>query len=196
MKIKRSFLLLILMVLSVFTYAYPHQFNVDIRQADGDLNNDGIADRVLIKMDTISKSRPLCLQIFFAQPNGQYKLKVSTTNLIAAQYLRNKNGKNSGYTIPNIEIEGGSLHLETYFKGISVHSFKYLKRSFRLVSYSNIFWDGKQTTIETNLDFIRGLKTERTHQLGSQNNDDQVETDFFIRRSPKIQHYNTAQFEP
>jgi hypothetical protein len=41
-------------------------YNYQVREEKGDLNNDGKIDKITVKMDTINETRPLRLQIFLA----------------------------------------------------------------------------------------------------------------------------------
>ena len=64
-----------------------------VREENGDLNNDGKMDRITVKMDTVDETRPLRLQIFLSEPNGKLTLTVSSTKIIEAQYPVENEGR-------------------------------------------------------------------------------------------------------
>lgn len=65
--------------INLYSQKPKDNFNVTVRTEEGDLNNDGLVDQVLVKMDTIDETQPLKLEIYFLKSNRKYKLNVSTT---------------------------------------------------------------------------------------------------------------------
>lgn len=86
-------------------------YNYQVREEEGDLNNDGMADRVTVKMDTVNEMRSFQVQIFLSQPNGKSALAVSSDQMIEPQYPIENNGEFNGYQIPDFFIEKGILSM-------------------------------------------------------------------------------------
>lgn len=172
-----------------------NNFNVQIREDEGDLNKDGLIDRVIVSMDTINETRPLRLQIFFSQPDGKFKLMVSSTKIIEAQYPIEKKGKHNGHQIPDFFIENGDLHMECYIKGQSVHKFRFKNGNFELVHFSNVFWDGINTTTETKFNLLTGRFIKQSQLLGSDEIFGKTEKTISIRPLPKIQNFRPFENE-
>ena len=166
---KKIIILVIMLFVGVNVYSQHKKvnenFNYQIRQALGDLNKDGLTDEAIISMDTISSSRPLRIQIFFSQSNGQSKLVFSSTEIIEAMYPVEKNGKHSGNQIPDVSIEDGKLQLDFYIKGNSRYEFKYKKRGFELIHYSYVNRNGLNITeTEINLRMWKYTKHTEVHE--------------------------------
>lgn len=162
-------------------------FNIIIRNEEGDLNHDHLIDKVLIKMDTVNAFQPLKLEIYFLQENGKYKLKVATENLIEVQY---PNGKYSGNQIPDIFIKNGCLILYSEIgKNHFSHTFKFKNGYFELQNISNVFWDGKNLTTETEFNLLTGERTETTKALGSEKIIKKTIKKNIIKPLPKIDNF-------
>jgi len=110
----KKFLLIFLILLQINAFSQQKEiadhFTLQIREEEGDLNKDGLTDKVIISMDTIDATQPLRLQVYFKQPDHKFKLIISTTDLLDPQY---PNGKYGGNQIPDIFIEDGYLILNS-----------------------------------------------------------------------------------
>ncbi|RQO32155.1 hypothetical protein DBR32_00645 [Taibaiella sp. KBW10] len=174
--------------LTVYAQKIKDNFNVVIRTENGDLNKDGLIDKVVVTMDTINKSQPLRLQIFFLQPNGKYVLKVSTEKLIEPQY---PNGQYCGNQIPDFEIEKGCLNMiSTIKENHFIHKFKFNKQTFELQSISKVVWDGDNLTTETEFNLLTGKKTETVKALGSEKIVKRIITKIVVKPLPRIDHFS------
>jgi len=186
-------ILLLFFVLSQITiYAQAQKlkdnFNVIIRTEEGDLNNDGLADKVLVKMDTIDKTQPLKLEIYFLEKNGKYKLNVATKNLMEAQYPK---GKYGGNQIPDVIIEDGCLTLYSEIgNNHFLHLFKFKNGYFELQKISNAVWDGQNLTTETDFNLVTGVRTEITKALGSEKIIRKTSKKILVRPLPKINNFS------
>jgi len=142
-------------------------YSVQVREEQGDLNHDGLADKAIIKMDTAHITRPLKLEIYFQTKNSNFKLITSSTKILVPQY--HQDGKYAGNVIPNVVIEDGILIILMEHKSNHPHyKFKYQNGNFELISYFNVIWDGKNTTTETNFDMVTGIYIVQTQELGSE----------------------------
>lgn len=184
-------LLFILFQITIYAQAQElkDDFNIIIRTEEGDLNNDGLVDKVFIKMDTIDNTQPLKLEIYFLQKNGKYKLNVATKKLMEAQY---PNGKYGGNQIPDVMIEDGNLILYSEIsKNHFSHLFKFKNGYFELQKISNVVWDGQNLTTETDFNLLSGQRTEITKALGSEKIVKKTSKKIVVKPLPKIDNFRS-----
>ena len=171
-----KFTILIFFLLQIFPTAINAQKArnqnsnfVQIQEESGDFNNDGHVDKTIISIDTVSTTRPILLQIFLSQPNGELKLAVSSTKIIEEMYPAHKNGKTREFQIPSFLSEDGLLKIISEIKGgMASYQFKYQRGNFELIHISKSTWDGKNTTIESEYNLSNGTKIEVKKNLGSE----------------------------
>lgn len=165
-------------------------FVVKIREEQGDLNNDGIKDKVLILMDTVDETVPLKLKIYLSKHHKKPTLFFTSTRIMEPMYPLYRNGLPNEYQIPNFFIENGYLKMSAEIKGgLAEHIFKFRNGTFELVKFSKSTWDGKNTTTLTEFDLISGVRTEITQGLGSEEILKKNTTKAIIRPLPKIQDF-------
>lgn len=163
-------------------------FTVPVREENGDLNGDGLTDKVVIKMDTADITRPLQLEIFFQQKDSKYKLVASSTKLLATQY--DKDGKYAGNVLPDVMIEDGSLNILTERDGKKIdHCFKFQNGSFELVYYFDVLWDGKNTTTQTTYNLASGEYKVESQQLMSDEVTILEKKKIVVKPLPKLQDF-------
>lgn len=186
---KKTFLLFfVLTQITIYgqTQKLKDTFTITIRNEEGDLNNDGLIDKVLLKMDTINETQPLKLEIYFLQKDRKYKLNVSTEKLMRPQY---PNGKYGGDQIPDVLIEEGYLFIGSEIgKNHFWHKFKFNKGYFELHEITNVVWDGKNTT-ETEFNLLTGKRTEITKPLSSEKILKQTTKKIIVKQLPKINDF-------
>ncbi|MCD0489778.1 hypothetical protein LPB86_16160 [Pedobacter sp. MC2016-14] len=171
-------------------------FNVPIRDEYGDLNRDGLPDKVIVMMDTSHVTVPLKLQIFFGQPGGKFKSILSSTQLIEAQYPTDKKGKHNGFQIPDFNIEDGNLQMLSDRKdGNAMHTFRYQNGNFELIYAWQIKYDGKNSTTEKIFDLVTGKRFLKTEPLGPGKAITTNKPKQIIRPLPKIQNLSAADLE-
>ena len=181
-----------LMLISVVANAQKQTltttFTVPVREENGDLNSDGLTDKVSITMDTANVIRPLKLEIFFQQKDSKYKLVASSTKLLVPQY--HKDGKYAGNVLPDVEIENGILTILTERDGNHAqHQFKFQNGNFELIYYFNVIWDGKNTTTETKFDLVTGNYSVESQQLGSDEVTVLEKKKMVVKPLPKLQDF-------
>ncbi|MFY1045655.1 hypothetical protein [Chryseobacterium sp. GP-SGM7] len=162
----------IIFLLSVFTtLPFFSQVNEStnhfktIREAMGDLNKDGLQDKVLLSMNTKDVTQPLKLQIFFLGQDRKFKSAFSSTEVFDPQY---PDGKYGGNQISDIHIENNNLIIYKEIGDVKhEETFRFNKGKFELIAVSKIYWDGKETTVDTKIDLLTGTITEITQILGS-----------------------------
>lgn len=143
-------------------------FDYVVRSEQGDLNNDGRKDRIMVEMDTVDATRPLRLQIFLSKPNGKLALKVSSTHIIEAQYPPEKQAQYNGYQIPDFRIENGNLLMWSEIKNGNIsYEFKYQKGNFKLISVEKLtnnstkgYIDENTLFTQTKFNLVTGIRIE------------------------------------
>lgn len=170
--------------------AVKNNFNVPVKAEHGDLNKDGLADKVEVAMDTADATVPLRLQVFFAQPGGMYKLVVASTKIIEPQYPADKNGEYNGKQIPDFFIEDGILSMVSEVtNGQAVHQFRFQHGHFELIAVSIATWDGKNTTTETSFNLVLGIRTVTLKALGSEAILKETKDKRLVRPLPQLQNF-------
>lgn len=191
----KNIVLIVFIFTGMITYSQQKEkqnhFTVLVREAEGDLNKDGLMDKVTVSMDTVDASQPLKLEIFFLQPDHQFKIIISSADILDSQY---PNGKYGGNQIPDVSIEDGYFILYSEIKNVH-NQYKFLFRNgkFELVKLSKVSWDGKNTTTETEFDFIKGKRTEIAHALGSEKPITKDEQKISIKPLPDLQNLKTFE---
>lgn len=167
-----------------------------VQREEGDLNNDKRNDRIMVEMDIEDETQPSRVQIFLSQPNKKLQLVVSSTKLIEEQYPSRKNGKYSGNNVPDFFIENGKLIMLTdidYRK--SSYEFRLKQNNFELVKISRVLWDGKATTFQTEIDLIKGTKTQYDLDFGPNKKNIKNTKLKPIKTLPKIQDLSFSDLE-
>ncbi|WP_313502847.1 hypothetical protein [Kaistella carnis] len=200
MKTSPFFILLFLLIFTTQINAQSStvkaSYTVQLREEEGDLNNDRIEDKIILSMDTVDQRRPIQLQIFLSQPDGKLKRVVSTTQIIEAMYPNGGKNKTSEYQIPTFIIEEGILNMISEIKGgMASYSFKYQKGNFELIHISKGTWDGKNTTTESEYNLRTGLKIDVEKNLASEKILNKREKKMQQKPLPKIQDLKHSDFQ-
>lgn len=163
-------------------------FNIIIREAYGDLNNDSIPDKATIRLDTIDDTRPFKLEIFLSTPDSSLQLFYSSTTLVQAMYPTELNGKHNGSQVPRVYIEEGKLQIEFYINGNSLYDFKLKNNAFELIHFSQSVWDGKSIT-ETDFNLVTGKYTKQTEVLETKKKTQVINGELEIKPLPQLQDF-------
>lgn len=187
----KNTLLIFLVFSSLNIYAQQknntEHFTVRVREELGDLNRDGLQDKVILTMDTVDVQQPLKLQIFLLQSNRKLRLEFSSKEVFNSQY---PNGKYGGDQVPNVLIENGNLILYCEIKDVKeYYTFRYQNGKFELIQISKIVWDGKDTTTETKFDLVKGEKTEVSQLLGSEKKKKKKPTKIALKALPTLLNF-------
>ena len=198
--INRYWVLILILVqidLSAQNIKDKDHYDYQVREEKGDLNNDGKADKITVKMDTINETRPFQVQIFLSQPNGKLNLAVSSDQMIEPQYPIENKGKFNGYQIPNFFIEKGILSTWSEIKsGNITYDFKYQNGNFELINVKKLtnnatkgYTDENTIFTEMNFDLIKGIITEIDEILGAEKPLSKRKKTKLIRPLPKLQDF-------
>jgi len=191
----KNTLLIFLVFTSMNVYAQQQNntehFTVRVREEVGDLNKDGLQDKVILSMDTVDVQQPLKLQIFLLQSNRKLRLEFSSKEIFNPQY---PNGKYGGDQVPSILIENGNLILYCEIKDVKeYYTFRYQNGKFELIQPTKIIWDGKDTTTETKFDLVKGEKTEISKLLGSEKAKKKKPTKITLKALPTLQNFRNPE---
>ena len=200
MKKMSQYIVLLLLVASsnVFSQKTVNKDNYTalIQEEVGDLNNDKRNDRIMVEMDIEDETQPSRLQIFLSQPDKKLQLVVSSTKIIEEQYPIRKNGKYSGNNVPDFFIEKGVLRMLTDIDNRkSSYEFRLKQNNFELIKISRVLWDGKETTSETEIDLIKGTKSEYDRDFSPNKKNIKNTKLKPIKTLPKIQDLSFSDLE-
>lgn len=178
-------------------------YSYQVREENGDLNNDGKMDKIIVKMDTVDETRPLRLQIFLSQPNGKLTLAVSSTKIIEPQYPVENKGEFNGYQIPSFFIEKGILKMWSEIKsGNITYDFKYQNGNFELIYVNKLtnnatkgYTDENTIFTEAKFDLVTGVRTETDEVSGLAKALEVRKKRILVRPLPKIQDFKFSDKE-
>ncbi|MFC5874204.1 hypothetical protein SAMN05443633_105153 [Chryseobacterium arachidis] len=199
---KKLMLYIILFLLSAEADLYSQKivhkdnYTFQVQKEVGDLNNDKQDDKIMVEMDVDDETRPLRLQIFLSQPDKKLKLVVSSTKIIESQYPVDKKGEHNGNPIPAFFIEDGNLKMLTDINNRkSSYEFRLKQNNFELIKISRVIWDGKETTSETEIDLIKGTKSEYDRDFSPHKKNIKNTQLKQIKALPKIQDLRFSDLE-
>ncbi len=188
----KNLIFLIFIIFQLTSYAQDidskDSFNGPVMEIKGDLNKDGLDDKVIVTQDTINEKSPYKIRIFFAEPDGKFKLIVSSTKLIEAQYPDGKNGYKTGTIFSDITIKNGVLIVNTeLIRGYYEHKFRFQNGNFELIGFYKIYADGfsEDQTIDFNL--LTGIRIEKTENYQTDEVIRKTKKKILIRPLPKLQ---------
>lgn len=161
---------------------------VVVRSSEGDLNEDGVLDRVFLSIDTVSETRPVRLQIFFGQSDSTFELFFSSTKIVQPQYPAELNGEHNGNTVPDVDINEGNFEIEYYIKGMSLYKFRFLNGAFSLIHLSSVYYDGRIIT-ETKFDLLTGKYSKLVELLDESEIIEDIEKVVLIDPLPKLKGF-------
>lgn len=116
---------------------------IEVAKAIGDLNSDGLADSVAVIQDTSNIERPYIFKVFFAEPDNNYKLIVSSVKVVLPDYRPEVDEIDAEKKFSTIYISDGCLYItHSQLRGHFEHKFQYKKTDFILIGYNDISADG------------------------------------------------------
>ena len=141
-------------------------FTFLVTKVIGDLNKDNLDDKVIVIQDTINQKSPYKLQIFFAQPNAEFKLIATSTKIIAPQYPDGREGYKTGNGFSDITIEKGvlSINFELLRRHFE-HKFRFQNGNFELIGFSEVNSGGRGTMTTIDLIFRQDLELKKKKDM-------------------------------
>lgn len=193
----KKIIVLFLILTTSSLIAQKENFTVQIKKAKGDLNKDNLDDLVVVTQDTINEKAPYKLEVFFAQPNGIYKLIVSTTKAIDPQYPEGKNGYYNGQSFYTVSIEKGILIIRNeLIRGNFEHKFRYQNNNLELIGFSEVYSDGQGTMGTVDFNLSTGIRVSTSERYDdSDEKPTKSEKKILIRPLPKLQEFKPFKTE-
>lgn len=192
---KSAFLLFVLTQTFVFAQELKvkDNFNVIVREEEGDLNRDSFADKTVISMDVKNADQPLKVEIFFGDGKGKFKLQFSSSKIMEHQYAH---GKYLGNHIPYFMIEDGFLVMISEKDSVHfTHKFLYNKGKFELQNYDSVHYNGDLIK-ETFFYLISGEKTDVTTEfVGLKNEEMKSQKKIIIRPLPTLENFRSLEHQ-
>ena len=109
-------------------------YNSIVFNVKGDLNNDGMPDKVLVKVDKNDKHLPYLLQVQFQNNDGNYKTVLSSTKAVLPKFT--EGGGTSEAILEKLEIKNGILiFTNQLIRGNFTHKFRFQKGNFELIGF-------------------------------------------------------------
>ena len=161
---KKYFLLiLILSHLNVFTQisTQDYNFSYKVMEVTGDLNKDGLADKVVVTQDTLNENAPYRLQVFFKEAAGEWTLKATSVKIIEPQYPNGRDGYRTGTGFSDVTIKAGVLSINIeLLRGHFEHEFKFQNGRFELIHFSFVSSDGRGVIETIDFNLTTGIRVE------------------------------------
>lgn len=192
MKTLRSTLLLSILFIQLQSFAQTDiskmNFDKTVMIVEGDLNKDGLADKVIITQDTLNEKAPYRLQIFFKEPTGKLKLIVSSDRIIEPQYPEGRNGFATGDGFDSVIISKGVLSINfELLRGHYEHIFRYQNGNFELIGFSMVYSDGQGVMTETDFNLSTGNRVTIKERYDTNKIISNIRKKILIRPLPKLQ---------
>lgn len=158
----------------------------------GDLNNDGMLDKVFVKVDKNDKYLPYLLQVQFQNKDGNYKTVLSSTKAILPKFTAD--GGTSEAVLEKLEIRNGILiFTNQLIRGNFTHKFRFQKGNFELIGFqSNNANAGYIESIDYNLS--TGGKIVKHVDYETDKILKQIKTKEKVSRLPRLQDFTPFDF--
>lgn len=165
------------------------KFDYVVSKVDGDLNSDGLIDRVVVSQDTANDAGPYRLQIFFKDPSGQLKLKVTSLSIVLPQYPDGRDGMRTGDGFSDVTIKAGVLSVNyELLRGHFEHKFRFQHGNFELIGYSKVNSDGLGIMTTTDFNLSTGLRIEKSERYDTDETLGNKKQKVWIRPLPRIEN--------
>ncbi|WP_374329494.1 hypothetical protein [Soonwooa sp.] len=134
LKITAAFLLIFVSQKS-FGQASDEQYRNIVYDIKGDLNKDGLADKVVVRENDNDSKHPYLLEIFFKNVVGSYKKVLRSTKAVTPKFPGG--GEISDVNLENLEIKSGLLiFTNQLIRGNYVHKFRFQNGNFELIGFT------------------------------------------------------------
>jgi hypothetical protein len=188
----KQFILTLLLFAQYYSFAQTvgpkYNFSYKVMEVEGDLNKDSLPDKAVVTQDTLHEFAPYRLQVFFKQPNGQYKLVVTSTKIIEPQYPDGRDGYNTGNEFGEISINKGVLGIRfDLLRGNFEHKFRYQHGHFELIGYTSYSSDGQGVMESVDFNLSTGVRIEKLQRYDTDKLICSKTKKYLIRPFPKLQ---------
>lgn len=163
-------------------------FNHKVIEVSGYLNKDSLSDKVIVTQDTLDENAPYRLQVFFKQPNGQFKLIVTSVKIIEPQYPNGRDGWATGNGFSDVTIQNSILSVNAeLLRGHYEHTFRYENGNFELIGFSEVYSDGLGVLTTTDFNLLTGIRIETSERYDTDKVLKTSKKKILIRPLPKLQ---------
>ena len=164
-----------------------YKFDHKVIEVIGDLNKDSLPDKVIVTQDTLNENSPYRVQVFFKEPNGQFKLIVTTTKIIEPQYPDGKDGYRTD-DFSDVTINKGVLSVNfQLLRGHFEYKFRYQNGNFELIGFSEGYSDGQGVVSSTDFNLSTGIRIEKSERYDIDKILSYKKKKILIRPLPKLQ---------
>jgi hypothetical protein len=188
----KHFILTLLLFAQYYSFAQTvgpkYNFSHKVMEVEGDLNKDSLTDKAVVTQDTLHEFAPYRLQVFFKQPNGQYKLVVTSNKIIEPQYPDGRDGYSTGNEFGEISINKGVLGIRfDLLRGSFEHKFRYQHGHFELIGYTSYSSDGQGVMESIDFNLSTGVRIEKLQRYDTDKLISSKTKKILIRPLPKLQ---------
>ncbi|GGK59568.1 hypothetical protein ACD591_11510 [Rufibacter glacialis] len=163
-------------------------FSHKVIEAIGDLNKDGLPDKVIVSQDTLQEQAPYRLQIFFKDPKGRYNLIATSTKIIAPQYPDGREGYETGNRFSEVTIKNGVVSVGfELLRGHYVHKFRFQNGNFELIGFSKVASDGRGVMETIDFNLSTGIRIEKAERYDTDQLISTQKKKILIRPLPRLQ---------
>lgn len=174
----------------------PPTYLYIISEIIGDLNKDGIPDRVIVSQDTMKETAPYLLQIFFGDKEKGEQYILSSKTIILPQFSEGRDAYMHGNAFENIEIRKGILLINSgVLRGHYTHKFRYQRGNFELVGYTYGNSGGVGVAYYTDFNLSTGVRIEEEVNYKTEKTISYKKTKLLIRPLPKLQEVTPFEGE-
>jgi len=164
-----------------------YKFDHKVIEVIGDLNKYSLPDKVIVTQDTLNENSPYRVQVFFKEPNGQFKLIVTTTKIIEPQYPDGRDGYRTD-DFSDVTINKGVLSVNfQLLRGHFEYKFRYQNGNFELIGFSEGYSDGQGVVSSTDFNLSTGIRIEKSERYDIDKILSYKKKKILIRPLPKLQ---------
>ncbi|HRH51667.1 MAG TPA: hypothetical protein PLP23_23160 [Panacibacter sp.] len=165
-----------------------YNFSHKVMEVTGDLNKDGLPDKVSVTQDTLNENAPYRLQIFFKDNKGQFKLIATSTKIIEPQYPDGRNGYRTGNGFSDVTIKNRVLSVSfELLRGHYEHKFRFQNGNFELIGFSEVSSDGRGVMETIDFNLSTGIRIEKSERYDTDKVISNKKKKILIRPLPKFQ---------
>ena len=133
---------------------------------------------------------------FFKEPNGLYKLVVTSTKIIEPQYPDGRDGYRTGNGFSGVSIENGVLSVNfELLRGHFEHKFRFQNGNFELIGFSEVYSDGRGIMMTTDFNLSTGIRIEKSERYDTVKVLSNTKKKIRIRPLPKLQDITPMENE-
>ena len=165
-------------------------FSHQVTTVKGNLNKDNLLDKVVVKQDLKDEKAPYRLQIFFAQPNGDFKLIVTSTKIIEPQFPEGKDSYKNGNEFLDLTIKNRVISVNNeLLRGHFEHKFRFQNGNFELIGFSEVNSEGNGVINYIDFNLLTGIRIEESERYDINKIISNKKKKILIRPLPKLQNF-------